>query len=665
MLCCLNPTCTKPQNLDDARVCISCGAPLIASLRGRYRPTMLLGQGGFGRTYLATDEDRLGSKCVIKQFSPQVQGTKSLQKAVQLFNQEAVRLHELGEHPQIPTLLAYFEQDTYLYLVQQFIEGLSLAQQVRRQGPFSEQQIRNVLNDILPVLQFIHTHQVIHRDITPSNILRRQIDQRLMLIDFGVAKQITQNSGALTGTRIGTEGYAPLEQFRSGKAYPASDLYSLGATCLHVMTGTRPDNLYDPLQGRWIWRDYLNRQGRPVSDRLAMVLDKLLRDLVNERYQSAQDVLTDLNADVAIATPLPVTPAAAGSSRTSTPGRASVSPGVTLPPSSASPLSNAATNLDLPSGLTQAKAAKTSGIPSGVKLSKQGCIYTLTGHSSWITCVALSADNQTVATSSLDNMIKTWNLGTGELLTTHSGHTRAINAIAISPSGRVLVSGSDDYTIKLWNVQTGELRGTLSGHTRDVNAIAISPDGRILASGGEDRTIRLWMLATGALLRTLMGVAGMVKAIAISPDGRVLVSGGLDNKIKVWSLQTGEQLTAWNAHNHSVNCVAVSPDNTTLVSASKDRKVKLWNLKTGELIRTFVGHSRDVNTVCFVPKRPLIVSGSADATIQFWDINTGESVITLREHSDSVNSIAVTSHGKILVSGSSDKSLKIWKVPRF
>ena len=186
MICCLNPQCQKPLNPDDAKVCQTCGTAL-ALLRGRYQAVQLLGQGGFGRTYLALDEDRLNSECVIKQFSPQVQGTKSLEKAVQLFNQEAVRLHELGEHAQIPALLAYFEQDGYLYLVQQFIEGQSLLQEMKQNGAFSERQIRDVFADVLPILRFVHRHQVIHRDITPLNVLV-QNDGTLKLIDFGIAR---------------------------------------------------------------------------------------------------------------------------------------------------------------------------------------------------------------------------------------------------------------------------------------------------------------------------------------------------------------------------------------------------------------------------------------------------------------------------------------------
>ena len=294
MLCCLNPRCPKPINSDSAAVCRGCRRRLVSALRGRYRPLQPIGQGGFGRTYLAEDRDRLNARCVIKQLSPQATGTESTRKATALFTQEAVRLNELGEHPQIPALLAYFEQEGHLYLVQQHIDGVSLAQELNRHGPFDESKIRAVLLDLLPVLQFIHTRQVIHRDITPTNILRRRLDNRLILIDFGVAKQLRIQSGHQPGTQIGTEGYSPIEQLRGGQAYPASDLYSLGATCLHLLTATKPEQLFNPLTGEWLWPAYLARHNRRLTPQLTAILHKLMQDLVRDRYQSAEAVWQDL-----------------------------------------------------------------------------------------------------------------------------------------------------------------------------------------------------------------------------------------------------------------------------------------------------------------------------------------------------------------------------------
>lgn len=638
-------------------------------LRGRYRPVQPIGQGGFGRTYLALDEDRLGTRCVVKQFSPQVQGTKSLEKAVRLFNQEAMRLDELGEHPQIPTLLAYFEQDNYLYLVQQFVEGHSLLQEMRQRGPFNERQIRDLLADILPVLRFVHNRQVIHRDITPTNILRRQPDGRLILIDFGVAKQLS-DAPAQTGTRIGTEGYAPIEQFRSGRAYPASDLYSLGATCLHLMTQTRPDNLYDPLDGSWIWRKHLSDKGVFVSDQLADILDKMLKDMVSERYQTADDLMRDLNADYFLPTARSAKPgsnprgsrANPQANRTAASPNAAIAPVVSPPVNPSKPPTSTPSTANQPTSQPSVPPSFKPPFVRAVVTQSSGwrCVQTLVGHSSWITSVALDSTANILASSSLDDTVKVWNPQRGELLFNLTGHTRDVNTVAISPDGKTLVSGGDDCLIKAWYLPTGALLRNLTGHARDVNAVAFTPDGRILISGGEDRTIRLWQMASGSTLKVLPGVLSMIKAIATSPDGKLFASGGFDNKVRLWSLQTGEQLRMISGHVSAVNALAFSPDSQMLASGSRDKSIKLWNLKTGELVRNFTDHTRDVNAVVFTPDGKSLISASSDTNLKLWEITSGGLLDTLVGHSDSVNAIALSPNGRTLASGSSDNTIRVW-----
>ncbi|MBR8835256.1 MAG: GUN4 domain-containing protein [Stigonema ocellatum SAG 48.90 = DSM 106950] len=306
MLYCFNSNCSNPFNLDGNKFCIKCGETLTPLFRNRYRVIRLLGEGGFGRTYEARDADRMDDPCVIKQFIPQVQGTPALEKATELFKQEAKRLYELGEHPQIPRLVAYFEQDKRLYLVQEFIEGQTLLQQLQQQGAFSEEQIKQLLADLLPVLQFIHEQGVIHRDIKPENIMRRRQDGKLILIDFGVSKQATRTILGEAGTTVGTPGYAPLEQLR-GQVFPGSDLYSLGMTCIRLLTKCLPkedgfDQLYDALSGRWIWRESLP-PGTTISPQLGEILDKLIQDYLKNRYQSVNEVLAVLNTQKISATP--------------------------------------------------------------------------------------------------------------------------------------------------------------------------------------------------------------------------------------------------------------------------------------------------------------------------------------------------------------------------
>ena len=299
MIQCLNPDCLF-QNLSGyTKLCQKCGNKLL--LGDRYGAQKIIGQGGFGRTFLAIDEYKPSKPpCVIKQFYPQFQGTSSIQKAAELFKLEAVRLEQLGKHSQIPELLAYFSQDERQYLVQEFIDGENLAEALESKGYFSETQIRNLLNNLLPVFEFIHSRQVIHRDIKPENIILRQ-DGQLVLVDFGAAKYATQTALAVTGTRIGTAGYTAPEQ-ANGKAIYASDIYSLGVTCLCLLTEVEPIYLFDDSEFEWVWREHLKTS---VSSELGQILDKMIQPAIKKRYQSATEVLQDIGTQSPQLSPQP------------------------------------------------------------------------------------------------------------------------------------------------------------------------------------------------------------------------------------------------------------------------------------------------------------------------------------------------------------------------
>ncbi|MBD2678041.1 MULTISPECIES: serine/threonine-protein kinase [Nostoc] len=298
MICCLNPNCENPQNPDGTNFCLSCGAKLIPLLRNRYRIVGLLGRGGFARTYVAEDIDKLNEQCVVKQLVLSQfygsQGTGAHKKATELFEREAKRLKELGEHLQIPNLYAYFKEGEYLYLVQQFIEGQNLLQELKQYGVFDEAKIRDFLHDLLSVLVAVHEQEIIHRDLKPENIVRRQNDNKLVLIDFGVSKQRTEATNTAIGTIIGSLGYAPIEQMQLGKVFPSSDLYSLGITCFHLLTNISPSSFWMKQGYSWTssWRQYLKQ---PISHQLELIIDKLIRENHEQRYQSAQAVLQDLN----------------------------------------------------------------------------------------------------------------------------------------------------------------------------------------------------------------------------------------------------------------------------------------------------------------------------------------------------------------------------------
>jgi serine/threonine protein kinase len=306
MAFCVAPGCLQPQNDDDQEVCLSCGSKLM--LGGRYLPMEMLGQGGFGKTFLAIDQ-QIPSRpqCVVKQLYISNFPRETIGKAKNLFYQEAEHLDSLGNHLQIPRLLASFQQEENFYLIQEFIEGQTLFDLFAQGGEFTEAQIQDLLTKILPVLKFIHEQNIIHRDIKPGNIILRTIDKLPFLIDFGIAKAMVTVGNTQIGTIIGTMDYMPPEQ-TYGKVFPASDLYSLGLTCLYLLTGERAADMFDVMEEKWLWKQYLP-VGQQVSDRLTQVLNKLVSRKLNERYQSAQEVIDDLQLSpvVNINNPLPLT----------------------------------------------------------------------------------------------------------------------------------------------------------------------------------------------------------------------------------------------------------------------------------------------------------------------------------------------------------------------
>jgi len=340
--------CTQGhENLPESRFCMHCGEKLsLASGNGissgqmlgdRYSIVRLLAQGGFGRTYLAEDTNRFRELCVLKEFAPQAQSNTILRKAAELFEREAGVLYKL-QHPQIPRFRELFrvkiDDKERLFLVQDYVDGetyRSLLDERMQQGKwFSETEIVQLLRQILPVLDYIHTVGVIHRDISPENLILRASDRLPMLIDFGGVKQVVATvsfgkpgKGKPTATLLGKVGYAPPEQMRQGVVYPHSDLYALAATVLVLLTGKEPQELIDDRSLTWHWRREVN-----LTPMLGTILDKMLSPRPSDRYHSAQHVLHLLQQHSAAVTPVP-TPMTVAVNQS--PSAVAVKPAIHLP----------------------------------------------------------------------------------------------------------------------------------------------------------------------------------------------------------------------------------------------------------------------------------------------------------------------------------------------
>lgn len=294
--------CSKQHpNVPGNRFCTHCGEalpiPNAEMVADRYKIIRILGQGGFGRTYLAEDTHKNNQTCVLKEFAPQVENPEDIRKAKELFEREANVLKKL-QHAQIPkfhtSLQTKFGTKDFFFLVQDFVDGDTywdlLNQRLEQGQKFNEEEVIHILRQILPVLTYLHSRDVIHRDISPDNLIQRRDNQTPVLIDFGAVKQLPASQGlwatelGVNRTLLGKKGYAPEEQIRQGKVFPCSDIYSLGVTALVLLTGKEPQDLYDSYQGNWRWGGTIN-----ISPALERVLKKMVALKPSDRFQNATE----------------------------------------------------------------------------------------------------------------------------------------------------------------------------------------------------------------------------------------------------------------------------------------------------------------------------------------------------------------------------------------
>jgi WD40 repeat protein len=571
------------------------------------------------RTFLALDESQTPPvACAIKQLK-QLWGDRlpsnhpepdnlSLPEISQEIHQEIQTLTQLGTHPQIPTFLEGFSQDGFLYLVQEYIAGDNLAIVLAERGTFSPAEVWEVLIGLLPVLAFVHDRGAIHRDIKPENIILRGQEMtagNLVLVDFSVTQLLARTSKIA----IGNPEYSAPEQVR-GQPIFASDLYSLGVTCLHLLTGVQPFNLFDVDRQQWVWRDYRSLDNNPENLELldlAEILDKSIDPDPSKRFASSKEAIAAIPKNIRQKIEI-------------------------LPP--------------IPSPIWQ-------------------CYATLSGHNGLfasVNAVAIAPDGKILASGSDDRTVRLWNVQTGKEIGILSGHEKPVRTVAFHPhTANILASGGCDRTIRIWDVAERQLIRTWIGHRHQVNAIAFSPDGSILASGSADKTIKLWEFETGNPIATLSGHALSVHAVIFSPSHSILVSASADSTVKVWDLTQFALIRTLSAHTAAAIAIAFSPDGQTLATGGEDRTIQLWDADAWKLILTLSGHPWCVAAIAFARDGNTLFSGSWDKTVKVWDVATGKELTVLTGHIDSVTCLAIAPSDRILASGSKDKTLKLWE----
>ncbi|MEA5448880.1 serine/threonine-protein kinase [Leptolyngbya sp. CCNP1308] len=609
---CINPACPQPENDERARVCTTCGQPLW--IADRYCCQQFLGQGGFGRTYLAVDESSDPPVvCVVKQMTLAVGSDRAFLR--DRFHREADRLATLGQHPQIPALLAVIDNAQGQFLVQEYIPGPNLDQLIQQSPEVGgEALVQRVLYELLPVLVYIHDHSVIHRDIKPANIIAPPSPRSFALVDFGSAKAIADPEQLKrTATVIGSAGYAAPEQ-ALGKAVYASDIFSLGVTCLHLLTGLHPFDLYSVSDDAWVWQPYVTA---PTSPALGRVLDRMVNRRLQERYSNAQEVLADLRWSGLVL-----------NIQDSKPSQ------VLTKSLNAAPVWEQRFALSLPgvvaNGLAMSpngRAIATACSDGSVRLwdcTNGELIHAFRrslgllgmGHRGAVNAVAFTTAGDAIVSGGEDSQLIRWSLDdyTGQKLPVSGWQ---ISSVLIAPLGDTLAVGSGDGRILLWSLAEDNAPKTLVHHQDQVTALAVDVVENLLVSGGRDRTIRLWSLPSGRLTRTLTAPKVAITALTCHPqDGRI-VSGDREGHVQVWSAEHPDQgLVIYKAPS-PITALAISSNGHWLAIGAENGHLTLSNLQ-GLGQTSQMHHAWGVRAIAFTPDSRMLVSTSADETIRFW-----------------------------------------------
>jgi WD40 repeat protein len=615
MIYCLNPHCSSPENPSDRISCHSCGNKLI--LKDRYLPLSLFSLGEMGRKFLAIDQKNPAKKhCLIKEFTlkPEIiNNPVSLRHELELFKQEIVKIANLAQnYAHIPNLLTYLYQNQSVYLVEDFIQGKNLLERLTTQGNYDQKLLYQFLNQLLNILKFFHERDLIHGNIKPENIIFTD-EQHPVIVNYRLSK----NFLAIIMTKtddFASVGYAPMEQIQYNQISTSSDIYSLGCTAIHLLTGVHPSQLYQPLESRWIWEYVLDKQGVIFNQEMALILNKMLKILVTERYQSATEVLTALSQVNVNQPPVKIT-------------------------------NNSQT------------------------LWK--CQQTFKNHKLPVKAIAfkntIAKNTLILASGSSDKTVKIWNLTTKPSCYNITEHTAYICAVAISADGILIASGGHDQNIKICDLINRKELVNFQAHFDIIYALAFHPKQAILASASRDNTIIIWQLYTSIFkqfnakkLYTLQGHKSWVYGISFSPDGQFLASCSYDHTIRIWRVGNGQLWRSLKGHHKSVNAIAFSVDGQFLASGSSDNTIKIWQVSNGKELYTLTGHTQEINCLVFSPDGQFLASGDSDNTIRIWSVNTWQNVCTVSDHNQAIFSLAFSPNSKILASGSGDNTIKIW-----
>ena len=687
-------------------------------LQKRYRIIQPLGKGGMGHVYEAMDE---AVDCVVA-IKETFAATDKLRRA---FEREAKLLANL-RHPVLPRVTHHFIEGDGQFLVMDYIDGFNLSELLaQRKRPFTAEELLPQADKLLSALHYLHTRSepIIHRDIKPANI-KRTSEGEIYLLDFGLAKG---SAGQMSTMEPGesffssvygyTAAYAPLEQLTNAGTNAQSDLYGLGATLYHLLTGQAPLSANvryeaiemaagDPLPTV----HQLNPQIPPaVSDVIANAMAMSRRDRTRTASEMREALAEAMRGVPAVATV----------------GSSAEEQSTMIMPASAEPQSEArsaevswpsqigpSTPSSTPSEtplLAVTEAARTDYAERVIEAKEPKAIKTMIADAPQ---AAPPAWGNTAASSSFQlidqrkspiakilvitavlfvllvgAVVTLIYLLSGRPTNTNAGvntsspvskpvpaaHNYSFGrdlvsgqnvvwAVAFSPNGKHAVSAGDDKRLDIWSAPDWQHKKSFSsGSINSATFATTDPD--MIAAAGNDGKIGIYNLNADTMAFASVKAPDEVYFLAFSPSTRVLASVGKDKAISLWDWLTGESRGHLTGHTDVIWAVAFSPDGKLLASASKDKTVRIWHeLNGGWESRILNGHTSAVISVAFSPDGKVLATGSDDNTIKLWNTNTWEEVRTFTGHTSYVTSLAFSPDGGTLVSGSNDNSIRLWDV---
>ncbi|MEO6392018.1 MAG: serine/threonine-protein kinase [Pyrinomonadaceae bacterium] len=685
---------------------------LNSVLQNRYQIVRPLGQGGMGAVYEAIDQ-RVNCLVAVKETFG---GQNDYRRA---FEREASLLANL-RHPTLPKVMDHFTDEHGQFLVMEFIAGNDLGELIKlRARAFDTDDVMRWGDILLGTLEYLHGRNpaVLHRDIKPSN-LKLTKEGELFLLDFGLAKGAAGEMPAAMMTSRSVVGYtpiySPLEQIYGQGTDPRSDLYALGATLYHLITGMPPidaparflasdEERPDPIRPA--------RELNPdVSERVSQVIERAMAMRRKDRPESALALRHELRAAVIAdrrefgtssaddtsfspdpfdTTPIISSPRShsRSDSRSGPDSVTEIDPAPSNPrlaptaplwtrsssPSSSAPsappeaapktmpisLSMSTAPENVPPAATKRNPLLFVGIGAAILIVLVGAVL---GVRALLNRPAATTPTQIAAQGpSAPAPAATVERPSGRSLGTLTAQSKVFE-VAVGPDGKTVAAVGDESAVHYWRVNGDEKLTDLIGHTKTARSVAISPDGQIVASGSDDNLIRLWRASDGQILQTLTGHTDWVFRLAFSTDGKTLASASGDKTVRLWNVADGLQISSLTTPDSAELIVTLSQDlRMVALYHPQTKRVRLWSIADNQLITELSGRQMEVSGGAFTPDGKTLALGSKDGSVSLWRLD-GQSIRNLKGARGTTGSVAFNANGQVLAVGTQDGSIWLWKV---